>query len=92
MWLCIRLAVPPRQPAPLAAGLQLGPLHQTYDTIDEAGYTQCSQVMPYPGTVVGALAELEALPDEPCKSDTWGRRPDHQCIKSRNIVKILLYK
>ena len=57
----------PRPPAPLAAGLQLGLLHQTYDTIETTGFTGRPQVMPDARTAIGAVAELEA-PDKPCKS------------------------
>ena len=64
MWFSIRLAVSPGS----LRRLQLGLLQQTYETIEATGFTQCSQVMPYARTAIGAVAALEALPDKPCKS------------------------
>ena len=56
-----------RVPRPIAAGLQLGLLHQTYDTIETTSFTGRPQGMPDARTAIGAVAELEA-PDKPCKS------------------------
>ena len=74
------------QPASLVTGLQLGLVHQSDDPVHAATLAQRPQVVPDTWTAVGAVAELEALPDEAGKPGVvlaaLARRSAHPFIEA----------